>query len=50
MSDYYKCEDLDRFSEVGKDKPELFQKFMDWYLSALEPGQLTKREKVLICL
>ena len=50
MSDYYKCEDLDRFSEVGKDKPELFRKFMDWYISALEPGQLSKREKALIAL
>jgi 4-carboxymuconolactone decarboxylase len=50
MSDYYKCGDLDRFSEVGKDKPELFQKFMDWYMSALEPGQLSKREKALIAL
>jgi 4-carboxymuconolactone decarboxylase len=50
MTKYYRGEDLDRFGEVGKFKPELFRKFMDWYNSALEPGILTKREKVLIGL
>ena len=50
MSDYYKEEDLERFKEIGKHSPELFKKFMDWYNSALEPGLLTKREKVLIGL
>ncbi len=50
MTEYYRGEDLDRFGEVGKFKPELFRKFMDWYNSALEPGILTKREKVLIGL
>lgn len=48
MSDYYREEDLDRFGEIGKHKPELFKKFMDWYGSVLEPGIVTKREKVLI--
>ena len=50
MSDYYREEDLERFKEIGKHSPELFKKFMDWYTSALEPGLLTKREKVLIGL
>jgi 4-carboxymuconolactone decarboxylase len=50
MGDYYKDEDLDRFGELGKHRPELFRKFMDWYASALQPGILTKREKVLIGL
>ena len=50
MSDYYRDEDLARFGEIGKHSPELFRKFMDWYNSALEPGLLTKREKVLIGL
>jgi alkylhydroperoxidase/carboxymuconolactone decarboxylase family protein len=50
MPDYYKEEDLERFGEIGKYNPELFKKFMDWYNSALEPGILTKREKVLIGL
>jgi 4-carboxymuconolactone decarboxylase len=50
MGDYYEKDDLDRFGEIGKYKPELFKKFMEWYNSALEPGLLTKREKVLIAL
>jgi 4-carboxymuconolactone decarboxylase len=50
MSDYYNCDDLDRFGEVGKYNPELFKKFMEWYGAALAPGALTKREKVLIGL
>lgn len=50
MGDYYKKDDLDRFGEIGKYRPELFKSFMEWYNSALEPGLLTKREKVLIAL
>ena len=48
MTEYYRDEDLDRFGEIGKYHPDLFRKFMDWYTSALEPGILSKREKVLI--
>ena len=50
MTEYYKTEDLDRFGEMGKSSPELFKKFMDWYTAALQPGVLSKREKVLIGL
>jgi alkylhydroperoxidase/carboxymuconolactone decarboxylase family protein len=50
MGDYYNDNDLDRFGEIGKHSTELFRKFMDWYTSALQPGTLTKREKVLIGL
>jgi 4-carboxymuconolactone decarboxylase len=50
MSDYYRDEDLERFGEIGKYKPEMFRKFMDWYNSTLEPGALSRREKVLIAL
>lgn len=50
MPEYYRDEDLDRFGEIGKYQPDLFRKFMDWYNSALEPGVLNKREKVLIGL
>ena len=50
MSDYYRAEDLGRFAEIGKYKPELFNKFMEWYNATLEPGLLSKREKVLIGL
>ena len=48
MSEYYKSEDLDRFGEVGKHNPELFRKFIDWYNASLEPGMVSRREKVLI--
>lgn len=48
MTDYYREEDLGRFGEIGKYNPELFKKFMEWYNSSLEPGALTKREKMLI--
>ncbi len=50
MGDYYKEEDLERFGDIGKFKPELFKKFMAWYNSTLEPGLLSKREKVLVGL
>jgi len=50
MSDYYNDQDLDRFGDVGKHSPELFRKFMDWYSSTLNPGALSKREKILIGL
>ena len=48
MADYYKPEDLDRFGEVGKHNPVLFNKFLEWYNAALAPGVLTKRKKALI--
>ena len=48
MSDYYRPEDLERFGEVGKHNPALFRKFIDWYTASLEPGAVSKREKVLI--
>lgn len=48
MTEYYKAEDLEKFGDVGKYNPALFKKFMDWYTASLEPGTLTKREKVLI--
>ena len=48
MSAYYQNEDLAKFGEVGKCNEALFKKFMAWYGAALEPGALTRREKVLI--
>jgi len=50
MTEYYRDEDLERFGEVGKYNPDLFRKFLSWYTSALEPGVLSRREKVLIGL
>ncbi len=28
---YYAEDDLDRFSDIGKYRPDLFEKFMAWY-------------------
>ncbi len=50
MADYYNDKDLERFSEVGKHVPELFEKFMAWYQACQEEGALSKREKALIGL
>jgi 4-carboxymuconolactone decarboxylase len=48
MTEYYNAEDLDKFGDVGKHNPVLFNKFLDWYTSALAPGKVSKREKALI--
>src|SRR4051812_5849892 len=50
MADYYDDEDLARFGEIGKERPDLMEKFFGWYLATLEEGALTKREKALIGL
>ncbi len=47
---YYNEEDLGRFGEMGKHRPDLFAKFMEWYSAVQEEGALTKREKALIGL
>jgi 4-carboxymuconolactone decarboxylase len=50
MPHYYEQNDLDRFGEVGRERPELFAKFMDWYRATLAEGELSTREKALIGL
>ena len=45
MSHYYDHGDLGRFSEIGENKPELAQKFFDWYGEVFKDGALTAREK-----
>ena len=48
---YYESEDLQRFREVGKFRPELADKFFDYYGAVTgQDGALTKREKALIAL
>lgn len=47
---YYNEEDLGRFSEIGNQKPDLFEKFMTWYQACQEDGALSRREKALIGL
>ena len=48
MADYYNDDDLARFAEVGRERPDLMQKFFAYYQATLEDGALTKREKALI--
>jgi alkylhydroperoxidase/carboxymuconolactone decarboxylase family protein len=48
---YYESKDLGKFADVGKFRPELMDKFFNYYNSVLaEDGALTKREKALIAL
>jgi 4-carboxymuconolactone decarboxylase len=47
---YYEEQDLNRFAEIGKHRPDLFEKFMAWYEACQEEGVLSRREKALIGL
>src|SRR4029077_17580512 len=47
---YYEENDLGRFGDLAAHRPDLFQKFMDWYNACQEEGALSKREKALIGL
>ena len=50
MDHYYHANDLARFSDMGKEAPELWQKFSDWYSAVFKEGALSEREKALIAL
>ena len=50
MDTYYHPKDLARFSEMGQDSPELWQKFTEWYNAVFKEGALSEREKALIAL
>jgi 4-carboxymuconolactone decarboxylase len=50
MSHYYEEEDLERFPEIGKYRPELYDIFMNYYQSVMAEGALSVREKALIAL
>lgn len=50
MPGYYHQEDLDRFGEIGKNAPELWKKFSEWYGAVFAEGALSEREKCLIAL
>lgn len=47
---YYNPSDLGRFGEIGKDAPQLWAAFQQWYGSVFKPGALSAREKSLIAL
>ncbi len=50
MAGYYHQEDLARFGDIGKNAPELWKKFSEWYGAVFAEGALTEREKCLIAL
>ena len=50
MSHYYEEHDLDRFREIGKYRPDLYDNFMNYYQGVMTGGALTIREKALIAL
>lgn len=50
MTHYYHSRDLARFSEMGEEAPDLWEKFSAWYGAVFEEGALTAREKALIAL
>jgi 4-carboxymuconolactone decarboxylase len=47
---YYDRAHLAHFSDIGRSRPELAQKFFDWYGAAMGDGALSRREKALIGL
>ncbi|MEW5852372.1 MAG: arsenosugar biosynthesis-associated peroxidase-like protein [Myxococcota bacterium] len=47
---YYEPKDLARFGEIGKNAPELWKKFQEWYGAVFAEGALSEREKALIAL
>ena len=50
METYYNPEDLDKFSTMGEQAPELWNSYMAYYSKVFEEGALTAREKALIAL
>ncbi|MBW1992624.1 MAG: carboxymuconolactone decarboxylase family protein [Deltaproteobacteria bacterium] len=50
MSHYYEENDLERFAELGRYRPELFEIFMNYYQNVMAEGALSVREKALIAL
>ena len=47
---YYHTADLHRFADIGKNAPELWEKFSAWYSAVFDAGALSEREKALIAL
>ena len=48
MSSYFDDKDLAHFGDLREHAPELWDRFMQYYGPAFEPGLLSRREKVLI--
>jgi len=50
MDHYYCRHDLAKFSDMGKESPTLWEKFLAWYNAVFAAGALSEREKSLIAL
>ena len=50
MDTYYNPADLAKFGDIGKDVPELWKAFSEYYGKVFAEGALSKREKCLIAL
>lgn len=50
MAHYYESDDLPRFGDIGKNNPELWKLFSEWYGAVFAEGALSQREKALIAL
>jgi alkylhydroperoxidase/carboxymuconolactone decarboxylase family protein len=50
MTGYYDPQHLGKFGDIGRARPDLFEKFRAWYAATQEAGALGKREKMLIGL
>lgn len=50
MESYYNPADLSKFGDIGKNAPDLANKFFDYYGAVFAEGALTGREKALIGL
>ena len=50
MDTYYHPPDLGKFGDIGKEAPELWEKFSAWYGAVFAEGALSEREKALIAL
>ncbi len=50
METYYQPKDLGHFGDVGRNAPELWTKYMEYYGAVFAEGALTEREKALIAL
>lgn len=50
MNTYYDPADLPKFGDIGKDAPELAEKFFNYYAAVFADGSLSEREKALIAL
>lgn len=50
MGDYFRSEDLAKFSSIGRVNKELADNFFAYYGGVMKDGALTSREKALIAL